>query len=81
MEERLQDLVARYGRSFKENILHLGYENGWNPRTDELFSELNKRSISGSHTRSGPASSQSLSMKIEEDGVLYTVKWELDSGD
>jgi hypothetical protein len=35
----------------------------------------------GSYTKSGPASWQEFKFTVTENGVTYTVKYELDSGD
>lgn len=80
--EKIKELVERHGRKIKDNnVIDLGWQNGWSDNTYRLHRELLSQSVEGSYTRSGVASWQTFKYAIKEGEITYTVTYTLDSGD
>jgi hypothetical protein len=76
------ELVEKYGhRIIGSSTIDLGWENGWRKDSIDLHRELMDRMDKGSYTRTGPASWQVFRFTVTENGITYTVRYELDSGD
>jgi hypothetical protein len=77
----VQELVEKYNAQIKNRTIDLGWENGWRKDHIDLHRELMDRMDKGSYTRTGPASWQKFEFTVTENSIVYTVKYELDSGD
>lgn len=80
--EKINDLVKRYGHSIRENnVIDLGWMNGWGKDSIDLHRQLFDRMDQWSYSKTGPASWQTFWFTVTEDGVTYKVTYDLDSGD
>jgi hypothetical protein len=77
----INDTLEKYGRTARLGIIDLGWENGWGKDTEDLYEELRQFWIDNTYTRSGRASSQTMSVKVKKDDEEYQLRWYLDSGD
>jgi len=77
----IKEIIEKYGRTHKDNVVYLGYENGWGEKTYDLFKELEAFEVKGTYYRNGEASSQSLGFTASDGQETYVITWSLDSGD
>ena len=77
----INDTLEKYGRSAKLGVINLGWEYGWSQKTYDLKQELKPFWVKGTYTKTGPASWQSMSVKVKKDDEEYELRWYLDSGD
>lgn len=83
MESRTKLLIMEeFMKQYKPgDTIDLGWENGWNDKAASLFWEIIKYEISGTRSRSGSASNQTIKRKILYNEQEYDVVHYLDSGD
>ncbi len=43
----IKEILEKYGRTHKDNVVYLGYENGWGEKTYDLLKELEAFEVKG----------------------------------
>jgi hypothetical protein len=74
-------ILEKYGIEAQNNIIDLGWENGWGQKTLNLKEELRRFWIEGTYNRSGSASWQKMTVRLKSEDEEYEMRWNLDSGD
>jgi hypothetical protein len=77
----IKELLEKHGHKNVNNVIDLGFINGWNNNINDLYKSLRPFWIEETYTRQGPASWQQFSVQLKDEEQEYELVWELDSGD
>jgi hypothetical protein len=77
----IKELLEKHGHKNVNNVIDLGFINGWNKNINDLHKSLRPFWIEETYTKQGPASWQQFSVQLKDEEQEYELVWELDSGD
>lgn len=81
MSQILQ-ILKENNKTIKDNIINLGWENGWDKKDSQLWRKLWEFNVPGTYFSSGKYSWKKYEVTLDDkSGNTYILKWEVDSGD